>query len=111
MSRLGSVQQGEVRLGREGQGEARPGAAGSFFFAPSPIGDVAAESERPGVLPVAPAARPDALAALCQALGLEFLALAEARRGGEGWDDGHWRRLRGAVEAAGVALDAGPRPG
>jgi hypothetical protein len=71
----------------------------------------AAESERPGVLPVAPGTRtgPDALAVLCHELGLEFLALAEARRAGSGWDAGHWKRLRGAVEAAGVVLDAGPR--
>jgi hypothetical protein len=75
----------------------------------------AAESERPGVLPVAPTAPgtrtgPDALAVLCHELGLEFLALAEARRDGKSWDDGHWKRLRGAVEAAGVVLEAGPRP-
>jgi hypothetical protein len=75
----------------------------------------AGESERPGVLPVAPAVpgprtKPDALAVLCHELGVELLALAEARRDGKSWDDGHWRRLRGAVEAAGVVLDAGPRP-
>jgi hypothetical protein len=77
----------------------------------------ALESERPGVLPVAPVAPvapgtrtgPDALAVLCHELGLEFLALAEARRDGKSWDDGHWKRLKGAVEAAGVVLDAGPR--
>jgi hypothetical protein len=75
----------------------------------------ALESERPGVLPVAPVApgprtRPDALAVLCHELGVELLALAEARRAGADWDDGHWKRLRGAIEAAGVVLDAGPRP-
>jgi hypothetical protein len=75
----------------------------------------AAESERPGVLPVAPGPErepePDALAVLCRELGAEFLALAAARRDGTGWDAGHWRRLRGAVEAAGAVLDAGPGPG
>jgi hypothetical protein len=70
----------------------------------------AAESERPGVLPVAPAAPgsrtgPDALAVLCHELGLELLALAEARRDGKSWDDGHWKRLRGAIEAAGAVVE------